>query len=84
MADGKNTNMEVDKEDEIPSPNKVTQLPDEITHILSNDNAVKDKEQAGESHVTTVYCEKLQAWMWQYHTGVTPSTRRRLSRWTNR
>ncbi|XP_058503878.1 protein FAM8A1-like [Solea solea] len=64
MADQKNTNMEVDKEMNIVKPHK-----DDATQRTGSKNDVDRKKDAGESHATSEYCEKLQAWMWQYYTG---------------
>lgn len=69
MADKENTNMEVDKEKNKPFANKVESLADELTSRIGNQNNVEDKKNPGESRATTEYCEKLQAWMWQYYTG---------------
>lgn len=70
MADGANTNMEVDQGDKMPSPNKVDRLAGEISPTLRKDGTATAKEDADERRgVTTEYCEKLQAWMWQYYTG---------------
>ncbi|XP_038567520.1 protein FAM8A1-like [Micropterus salmoides] len=69
MADKENTNMEVDKEKKKPFATKVEPVLDEVTHIIGNHNNVEGKKPAGKSRATTEYCEKLQAWMWQYYTG---------------
>ncbi|XP_071326172.1 protein FAM8A1-like [Trachinotus anak] len=69
MADQKNTNMEVDEEQIKPFNNEVKPLVDEVTQRTSNQNNVESENGAGESRATSEYCEKLQAWMWQYYTG---------------
>nr|XP_020468499.1 protein FAM8A1-like isoform X2 [Monopterus albus] len=68
MADEENTNMEVDKENK-PSPHKVKPIEDEVTRRKDIQNSVEDEKDVGESRATTEYCEKLQAWMWQYYSG---------------
>uniref|UniRef100_A0A3B4TUT1 Family with sequence similarity 8 member A1b n=2 Tax=Seriola dumerili TaxID=41447 RepID=A0A3B4TUT1_SERDU len=69
MADKENTNMEVDKEKNKPFTNNVKPLVDEATQGTGNQNNVESKKGADESSATSEYCEKLQAWMWQYYTG---------------
>lgn len=61
--------MEVDKGKNKPFANKVESVVDEISQRLGSKNNVEDEKSAGESRPTTEYCEKLQAWMWQYYTG---------------
>uniref|UniRef100_A0A3P8UZE6 Family with sequence similarity 8 member A1b n=1 Tax=Cynoglossus semilaevis TaxID=244447 RepID=A0A3P8UZE6_CYNSE len=59
------TNMEVDEE-----KNKAfTPLKDVDTKRRSSDSGVRGKKDAAESRTTSEYCEKLQAWMWQYYSG---------------
>ncbi|XP_044214878.1 protein FAM8A1-like [Thunnus albacares] len=67
MADNENTNMEVDKEK--PLADKVKPLVNGISQRLNSQNNAKGEKDAGESRATAEYCEKLQAWMWQYYTG---------------
>ncbi|AWO96676.1 putative protein FAM8A1-like [Scophthalmus maximus] len=69
MADQKNTNMEVDEEKNKPAAHKVKPLADELGKRTGNRDDVDGKQGAGESRATAEYCEKLQAWMWQYYTG---------------
>lgn len=69
MADKENTNMEVAKEKEKPCSNKVESLVGETRSRLGNRENVVDEKNPGKSRATTEYCEKLQAWMWQYYTG---------------
>lgn len=69
MADKENTNMEVNKEKENPCSNKVESLVDETSSRIGNRENVVDEKNPGKSRATTEYCEKLQAWMWQYYTG---------------
>ncbi|KAF3691871.1 Protein FAM8A1 [Channa argus] len=61
--------MEVDKEKNKHSTKKVKPLVDEESQSIGNQNNVEARKDFGESRPTTVYCEKLQAWMWQYYTG---------------
>lgn len=62
--------MEVDREN-IPSGNisKVKPIMDELIQTSSRQNTSQDKTDVGKKRATTEYCEKLQAWMWQYYTG---------------
>lgn len=69
MADKENTSMDVDKKNIKPCGNHVKPLVDEVTQRTDNQNNTEDKKDAAESRVTTQYCEKLQAWMWQYYSG---------------
>lgn len=69
MADRGNTNMEVDREKNKYFATKVKPLIDEITHRTEEQNNVDGRKDARGSRATTEYCEKLQAWMWQYYTG---------------
>ncbi|XP_076010061.1 protein FAM8A1-like [Genypterus blacodes] len=69
MADGTNTNMGEEQGDKMPLTDKVEQLAGEISQTLSKDDTDTVKKDADERRVTTEYCEKLQAWMWQYYTG---------------
>lgn len=63
MADKENTSMEVDKNKAF-----VQQL-NNFTQKTDKQNGTKDKRNAVGSRATAEYCEKLQAWMWQYYTG---------------
>uniref|UniRef100_A0A3Q1H7A8 RDD domain-containing protein n=2 Tax=Anabas testudineus TaxID=64144 RepID=A0A3Q1H7A8_ANATE len=69
MADKENTNMEVDEEKNKYFANKVKPLVDEVTQRTDKQNNVEGRKDLAESSSTTQYCEKLQAWMWQYYTG---------------
>ncbi|XP_041648668.1 protein FAM8A1-like [Cheilinus undulatus] len=69
MADKENTNMEVDKVKKKSSLNKVDSLSDDVVQREGNKKKAEGKKSAFKSHATTEYCEKLQAWMWQYYTG---------------
>ncbi|KAK2844504.1 hypothetical protein Q5P01_011163 [Channa striata] len=69
MADEENTNMEVDKESDEHKAKKVKLLVDEVSQSTDNQNNVEARKDVGGSRPTAVYCEKLQAWMWQYYTG---------------
>uniref|UniRef100_UPI0037E91BF7 protein FAM8A1-like n=1 Tax=Semicossyphus pulcher TaxID=241346 RepID=UPI0037E91BF7 len=69
MADKENTNMEVDTEKNKPLANKVDSLKDDVFQRTDNQDNVKGKKNAVQSRPTAEYCEKLQAWMWQYYTG---------------
>lgn len=61
--------MEVDEEKNKPFTNKAMPLFDEVIQRLGSQNNAEQKTDAGESCATAEYCEKLQAWMWQYYTG---------------
>ncbi|CAN9514272.1 unnamed protein product [Ophioblennius macclurei] len=64
MADKENTNMEVDKERDKSS------AADELARRIGEPSGAKDGgDDAPGSGVTAEYCEKLQAWMWQYYSG---------------
>ncbi|XP_008275294.1 protein FAM8A1 [Stegastes partitus] len=69
MADQENTNMEVDKEKNKPFANPVKTLVDEATPRTGDQSGAEAGKDAAGSRATTEYCEKLQAWMWQYYTG---------------
>ncbi|XP_039972723.1 protein FAM8A1-like [Xiphias gladius] len=69
MADQENTNMEGDRGKNKRFADKVEPLEDEFTQRTGNQNNFGDKKGAGECRATSEYCEKLQAWMWQYYTG---------------
>ncbi|GAA6227084.1 protein FAM8A1-like [Lates japonicus] len=69
MADQKHTNMEVDNEKNGPFANKVKPVVDTVTQRTGDQSNVDGEKDAGESRATSEYCEKLQAWMWQYYTG---------------
>ncbi|XP_074539854.1 protein FAM8A1-like [Halichoeres trimaculatus] len=69
MADKENTNMEADKEKNKPLDSKDDSLKDDVIQEAGNKNIVEGKKNTVQSRATTEYCEKLQAWMWQYYTG---------------
>lgn len=69
MADNENTNMEVDEEKDKPLANKVKSIVNDLSQRIDSHNNVESEKDAGESRATAEYCEKLQAWMWQYYTG---------------
>ncbi|XP_047455676.1 protein FAM8A1-like [Mugil cephalus] len=69
MADKENTNMEVDKGKNTPFPNQAKPLVDDATQRTGNENHAEGKKGVSESRATAEYCEKLQAWMWQYYSG---------------
>lgn len=68
MTDSENTNMEPDKEN-MPLGSKFKPHTDVDTQVSSSQNAIECRKDACEKRITTEYCEKLQAWMWQYYTG---------------
>ncbi|KAM9309616.1 protein FAM8A1-like [Pholidichthys leucotaenia] len=69
MADKENTGMDVDKGKKKAFPNQDNPFIDKTTHRLSDKDSTEDTKEAVESRVTKEYCDKLQAWMWQYYTG---------------
>ncbi|RVE62577.1 hypothetical protein OJAV_G00158870 [Oryzias javanicus] len=69
MVDKENTTMGVDKENSKPFVRDVTSPHDSETQRTDNQNNSDRKKDAAESRATAEYCEKLQAWMWQYYTG---------------
>lgn len=69
MADKENTNMEADKETNKSFSNNTMSIFDEVIQRIGNQNNVEHKTDVGENCATAEYCEKLQAWMWQYYTG---------------
>ncbi|XP_028281436.1 protein FAM8A1 [Parambassis ranga] len=69
MAEEENTNMEVDKGKKTPLKKQVKPLVDGFNQRTGNQNNAEGKKDTLESRATTEYCEKLQAWMWQYYTG---------------
>ncbi|KAM7420695.1 hypothetical protein PAMA_015087 [Pampus argenteus] len=69
MADNENTNMEVDEKKKKPLANEVKPLVNDIFQRIDSQNNGEGEKDAGESRATAEYCEKLQAWMWQYYTG---------------
>ncbi|CAK6960596.1 protein FAM8A1-like [Scomber scombrus] len=69
MAANENTNMEVDEEKNKPLADKVKPLVNGFPQRIDNKNNVGGEKNASESGGTAEYCEKLQAWMWQYYTG---------------
>ncbi|KAM3873352.1 protein FAM8A1-like [Diretmus argenteus] len=68
MADNNNTDMELDKENR-PFCNKVKLTDNVIETASSRHTSEGKKEEVCEKRATTEYCERLQAWMWQYYTG---------------
>ncbi|XP_072317216.1 protein FAM8A1-like [Eucyclogobius newberryi] len=68
MADEENTNMVVDKDKDEPFSNTVKPLIDVLRRIGGQSDS-ENKCEAADSCSTTEYCGRLQAWMWQYHTG---------------
>ncbi|KAM4580122.1 protein FAM8A1-like [Odontesthes bonariensis] len=69
MADKENTVMEVDKGKNKPFDKQVKPLLDNVTQRTDNKSSPEGKTDPGESRATAEYCEKLQAWMWQYYNG---------------
>uniref|UniRef100_A0A3B3D122 Family with sequence similarity 8 member A1b n=1 Tax=Oryzias melastigma TaxID=30732 RepID=A0A3B3D122_ORYME len=69
MVDKENTTMGVDKENSKPFVRDVTSPHDSETQRTDNQNNSDRKKDPAESRATAEYCEKLQAWMWQYYTG---------------
>lgn len=69
MAANENTNMEVDEEKNKSLADKVKPLVNGFPRRIDNKNNVGGEKNASESGATAEYCEKLQAWMWQYYTG---------------
>ncbi|XP_028985956.3 protein FAM8A1-like [Betta splendens] len=69
MADRGNTNMEVDKEKSKHFAHGLKPVIDEVAQRTEAQNDADDGKGVGGSRATTEYCEKLQAWMWQYYTG---------------
>uniref|UniRef100_A0A3P9M932 Family with sequence similarity 8 member A1b n=1 Tax=Oryzias latipes TaxID=8090 RepID=A0A3P9M932_ORYLA len=65
MVDKENTTMGVDKENSKPFVRDVTSPHDNETQRTDNQNN-SDSKTGG---ATAEYCERLQAWMWQYYTG---------------
>lgn len=61
--------MEVDKGRNKSPADQVKPLVDELTQRIGDQNHAKRGEDAAESGATAEYCEKLQAWMWQYYSG---------------
>ncbi|XP_019964307.1 protein FAM8A1 [Paralichthys olivaceus] len=64
MADEKNTNKGVDRGERSPCSSRAEPLAEEAPRRTKH----RDNMEA-ESRATAEYCEKLQAWMWQYYTG---------------
>ena len=64
MADEKNTNMGVDREESKPCSSRAEPLRGEAPRGAEHRGAME-----GESRATAEYCEQLQAWMWQYYSG---------------
>ncbi|MEQ2178808.1 hypothetical protein GOODEAATRI_017989 [Goodea atripinnis] len=69
MADQENTIMEVDKGKNKPFVEQVKALLDDATYRTDRRKSAEVKNQSAGSCSTAEYCEKLQAWMWQYYTG---------------
>ncbi|XP_038125364.1 protein FAM8A1-like [Cyprinodon tularosa] len=69
MADLEKTIMEVDKGKNKPFVNQVKAQLDDATHITDKRRSPEAINQSAESCSTAEYCEKLQAWMWQYYSG---------------
>lgn len=69
MADKENRSMDVDKRKNKPYGSLVKPLADEVTQRKDNRGSTEGEKDAEESRATTQYCEKLQAWMWQYYSG---------------
>ncbi|XP_071771981.1 protein FAM8A1 [Centroberyx gerrardi] len=69
MADDENTNMmEVDREN-MPAGSKDAPLTDNVIRSSDSPDTTEEEKDVGEKRITAEYCEKLQAWMWQYYTG---------------
>ncbi|CAL1611242.1 unnamed protein product [Knipowitschia caucasica] len=70
MAAGGNTNMGVDnkRKDESFSET-VKPLISEVLQRIGPETSAGTQGDAADSCSTTEYCERLQAWMWNYHTG---------------
>ncbi|XP_027869283.1 protein FAM8A1-like [Xiphophorus couchianus] len=69
MADEENSVMEVDKRKNEPFVEQVKALLDDVTHRTDTQKSAETENKSAESCSTVEYCEKLQAWMWQYYTG---------------
>ncbi|XP_041844921.1 protein FAM8A1-like [Melanotaenia boesemani] len=69
MADKENTVMEVDKGKNKPLVKQVKPQHDNVTQKTENQDSPGGKKDVVTSRATAEYCEKLQAWMWQYYTG---------------
>lgn len=68
MADRENTIMELDKGKNKPFVEQVRALLDDVTNRTEKQKRPETNKSV-ESCTTAEYCEKLQAWMWQYYTG---------------
>ncbi|XP_033836194.2 protein FAM8A1-like [Periophthalmus magnuspinnatus] len=69
MADEENTNMGVDKGKDEPFSKTVKPLIDEVLRRIGGQSNAENKSDPADSCSTTEYCERLQAWMWQYYSG---------------
>lgn len=69
MADQENTNMGVDKEKGKPFSNTVKPLIDEVLRRIGGQSNAENTTNTPDNCTTTEYCERLQAWMWQYYSG---------------
>lgn len=61
--------MGVDKEKDKPFSKSVKPLIDEVLRRIGGQNNTENTTNTADSCSTTEYCERLQAWMWQYYTG---------------
>ncbi|XP_034030823.1 protein FAM8A1-like [Thalassophryne amazonica] len=69
MADKANTNMEGEEENVRSFAEKVKPH-GEVNRTLNSQKSTEAAKEAADSRSsTTEYCEKLQAWMWQYYSG---------------
>ncbi|XP_028326615.1 protein FAM8A1-like isoform X2 [Gouania willdenowi] len=69
MTDQGNTDMEVDKLRNKLSVYKDKPLTDNVNQRIDDDSGVRERKDVPVGRETAEYCEKLQAWMWQYYTG---------------
>uniref|UniRef100_A0A3Q2PPS0 Family with sequence similarity 8 member A1b n=1 Tax=Fundulus heteroclitus TaxID=8078 RepID=A0A3Q2PPS0_FUNHE len=69
MADQENRIMEVDKGKHKPFVEQVKALLDDSTSRTEKRRRPGGSSQSADGCSTAEYCEKLQAWMWQYYTG---------------
>lgn len=61
--------MTADKEKDRPFSKTVKPLINEVLRRIGGQSNVENTTNAAEPCSTTEYCERLQAWMWQYYTG---------------
>lgn len=61
--------MGVDKEKDKPFSKSVKPLIDEVLRRIGGQNNTENTTNTADRCSTTEYCERLQAWMWQYYTG---------------